>query len=321
MNQTHLLPPALLALLFVTATAASPRLALAQPAAAPRAAAIDEPTGGGPAVDLDAADLEESSYDVPGQIVVDAKNDLDATAIGLLAADFGLDFKPSALERETHIELATVSPVEEAALLAALARDPRVERAEPLARVRALFAANDPLMKEQWHLDRVGASRAWDFATGRGATVAVVDTGIACETFGPYAKGSDLAETECVGGWNFVTSNEHANDDQGHGTHVAGTIAQSTNNGIGGAGVAFHARLMPVKPSGLDKARSGRHPQPVAPVGCVTAREGQLSHTMVGNRHRFLLSAVQEYEALRRVDCDDALAAIVPESGHTAEDF
>jgi serine protease len=44
-----------------------------------------------------------------------------------------------------------------------------------------------------------------------------------------------------------VTKTAHANDDQGHGTHVAGTIAQSTNNGHGVAGVAFHARLMPVK--------------------------------------------------------------------------
>jgi serine protease len=77
--------------------------------------------------------------------------------------------------------------------------------------------------------------------------VAVVDTGIACETYGPFMKGTDLQTTTCVPGWNFVTKNEHANDDQGHGTHVAGTIAQSTNNALGAAGIAFHARLMPVK--------------------------------------------------------------------------
>jgi excisionase family DNA binding protein len=51
------------------------------------------------------------------------------------------------------------------------------------------------------------------------------------------------------------------------------------------------------------------------------AREGELPHKMVGNRHRFLLSAVQEYERRRRVERDEALAAIVPEAGYTAEDF
>jgi excisionase family DNA binding protein len=51
------------------------------------------------------------------------------------------------------------------------------------------------------------------------------------------------------------------------------------------------------------------------------AREDELPHKMVGNRHRFLLSAVQEYERRRRVERDEALAAIVPEAGYTAEDF
>jgi excisionase family DNA binding protein len=51
------------------------------------------------------------------------------------------------------------------------------------------------------------------------------------------------------------------------------------------------------------------------------AREGELPHTMVGNRHRFLFSAVQEYERRRRVERDEALAAIVPKAGYTADDF
>jgi excisionase family DNA binding protein len=51
------------------------------------------------------------------------------------------------------------------------------------------------------------------------------------------------------------------------------------------------------------------------------AREGELPHKMVGNRHRFLLSAVQEYESLRRVERDEALTAIVPKAGYAAKDF
>ncbi len=204
-----------------------------------------EPVAEGPL--LPTGELDPTAYDVPGELIVDAKDGLDDASILSLARDYGLHFSPTALERETREELAEVPLDREAELLDRLAHDARVESVEPLAMVRASFAPNDPLLKDQWHMERIGASRAWDFATGRGVTVAVVDTGIACEDYGPYTKGSDLSDTECVTGWNFVTKNEHANDDQGHGTHVAGTIAQSTNNGIGAAGVAFHARLMPVK--------------------------------------------------------------------------
>jgi serine protease len=206
---------------------------------------IAEPVADGPF--LGSGDLDESAWDIPGELVVDAKDDLDESGLLALARDFGLRFTPTALAGETKEEIAEVPAGRMAEMIARLSRDPRVEVVEPLARVRAFYTANDPLLKEQWHMERVGASRAWDFATGRGVTVAVVDTGIACEDHGPFTKGTDLQQTECVTGWNFVTRNEHANDDQGHGTHVAGTIAQSTNNGIGGAGMAFHARLMPVK--------------------------------------------------------------------------
>lgn len=198
--------------------------------------------------EMEAADLSETSYDIPGALVIDARDELDTSGIAALAADFGLTFTPSDLEPQTRIEIAKVGAGERVAeLISRLSRDPRVEVVEPLARVRALFTPNDPLVKEQWHMERISGSKAWDFATGRGVTVAVVDTGIACEDYGPFVKGTDFNKTDCVGGWNFVDSNEHANDDQGHGTHVAGTIAQSTNNAYGAAGVAFHARLMPVK--------------------------------------------------------------------------
>jgi serine protease len=191
--------------------------------------------------------VEETAWDVPGQILVDARDDLGTSDIAALASDFGFSFVPTRLEKSTHIEIVSGVFSDLAGVLARLARDPRVESAEPLAQVHAMFVPNDPEMKQQWHISRINAERAWDFGIGRGVTVAVVDTGIACEDHGPFVKGSDLKETECVPGWNFVAGNEHANDDQGHGTHVAGTIAQSTNNGFGVTGVAFGARLMPVK--------------------------------------------------------------------------
>jgi serine protease len=86
-------------------------------------------------------------------------------------------------------------------------------------------------------------------------TVAVIDTGVACENHGEFTRIPDLAGTRCLPGWNFVNDTAHANDDQGHGTHVAGTIAQTTNNQLGTAGVAFCATILPVKV--LDARGSG----------------------------------------------------------------
>jgi serine protease len=114
--------------------------------------------------------------------------------------------------------------------------------------LRASFVPNDSLYEtKQWHLKRVGAETAWEYTCGRGVTVAVIDTGVACYDSGAFMKGTDLRGTRCDGGYDFVDNNKEAHDDHGHGTHVAGTIAQTTNNGLGVAGLAYCATLMPVK--------------------------------------------------------------------------
>jgi len=70
-----------------------------------------------------------------------------------------------------------------------------------------------------------------------------------------YEQAPDLAGTSFVAGYDFINDDDHSNDDDGHGTHVTGTIAQSTNNGLGVAGIAFNCTIMPVKV--LDSAGSG----------------------------------------------------------------
>jgi serine protease len=135
---------------------------------------------------------------------------------------------------EIEVEAGT-----EAEVLARLRARPDVIWAEPVVRYHGFWIPDDPDFGKQWHLKAAGAERAWDATRGEGVTVAVIDTGI-------YPV-DDLDSARLVKGWNFVANNDDARDDHAHGTHVAGTIAQSTGNGKGVAGMAPQARLMPIK--------------------------------------------------------------------------
>ncbi|MGV0103541.1 Peptidase S8 and S53, subtilisin, kexin, sedolisin [Nostoc sp. DSM 114160] len=103
----------------------------------------------------------------------------------------------------------------------------------------SLTGPNDQYYSKQWNLHKIGIEGAWSQTKGSGITVAVIDTGI--------TKVRDLYETKFVKGYDFVNDREEATDDNGHGTHVAGTIAQATNNKYGVAGIAYEATLMPLK--------------------------------------------------------------------------
>ncbi|ELS34497.1 MULTISPECIES: S8 family peptidase [Pseudanabaena] len=100
-------------------------------------------------------------------------------------------------------------------------------------------APNDPMYKEQWNLKAINIEKAWQKTKGKGITIAVIDTGV--------SRVADLKNTNFVKGYDFVNDREDASDDNGHGTHVAGTIAQSTNNNFGVAGIAYEASIMPLK--------------------------------------------------------------------------
>ena len=111
---------------------------------------------------------------------------------------------------------------------------------------------DDPLFGAQWHLRAIGIPDAWGITAGAGAVVAVLDTGVAYEDEGPYRRAPDLGGTRFVPGWDFVDDDGHPNDEPvagrpGHGTHMAGTIAQTTGNRLGGAGVAPAAAIMPIR--------------------------------------------------------------------------
>jgi serine protease len=109
----------------------------------------------------------------------------------------------------------------------------------------------------------IDATGAWEnlAAAGRpgaeGVTVAVLDTGIAYRNKdGRFRRSPDFSSNQFVKGYDFVANNAVPLDENGHGTHVAGTIAEKTNNAIGLTGLAYRAKLMPVRV--LDQQGRGR---------------------------------------------------------------
>jgi serine protease len=159
-------------------------------------------------------------------------------------------------------------------MLAALRREPDVAWAVPdyVAHATAATVPNDPgtgpapgdWRQLQWNFAGpfgIDAPEAWSNAAasgrpaGKGVVVAVLDTGVAYADRGRYRRSPDFAPYTFVKGYDFIDRTPYANDHNGHGTFVAGTIAEATNNRYGLTGLAYLARIMPVRV--LDAAGEG----------------------------------------------------------------
>jgi serine protease len=121
------------------------------------------------------------------------------------------------------------------------------------------FAPNDSLYRFQWNLKQVNAERTWGIQKGKSSVaVAVLDTGVAYEDYTDprtgqaFRKAPDWGDTRFLPGYDFFNDDAHPNDDRNHGTHVASTIAEGTNNALGLAGLAFGCAIMPVKVLGAN---------------------------------------------------------------------
>jgi subtilisin family serine protease len=97
-----------------------------------------------------------------------------------------------------------------------------------------------PRQQAQWGLTAIQAPSAWDVSLGDGVTVAVIDTGI-------DLSHRDLAPNIASTGVNMLNPGGPLDDDFGHGSHVAGIIAAASNNGIGITGMAWGARILPIR--------------------------------------------------------------------------
>jgi serine protease len=186
---------------------------------------------------------------VPGLLAVKFADAADTAALSALAVRHGASriVQP----RYADFHLITIDPSRDAAAAAsALAASPGVVYAEPVGRMYAFHRPNDPLYQYQWNLQQLDFERAWEINRGseKAVVVAVIDTGVAYRALGDdYQPAPDLAGTTFVEGYDFIWEDDTPVDFGGHGTHVTGTVAQSTDNNFGVAGIAFNASIMPVK--------------------------------------------------------------------------
>lgn len=132
--------------------------------------------------------------------------------------------------------------------------DSSVEYANLNSICYAFYIPDDTYYSYQWNFKHINMESTWNIQKkgSEDIVVAVLDTGIAYEDYSIYRKAPDLLGTNFCYPYDFTNNDNHANDDEGHGTHVTGTICQTTNNKYGVTGIAYGVSIMPVKVLGYD---------------------------------------------------------------------
>jgi len=203
---------------------------------------------------------------VPGEVLVKFRTGTNATSQGQALSVIRGPIDP---EQSTWIgdvlRARTTSEPDPEAAAVALRRQPEVEWAQPNYLRRLHATPNDPSFSRQWNFGMIEMPRAWDINPGAdaNAVVAIIDTGITTVTTSypfvlwtesglqtvtvPFAVSPDLAPSRIMPGRDFVFWNGPVVDMVGHGTHLAATALEETNNSLGLTGIAYGARLLPLK--------------------------------------------------------------------------
>jgi len=214
---------------------------------------------------LDQAAARGLDY-IPGEVIVKFRVGVTLAQQTRALSSLRSRPEPGRLEwiADRTARLVTGEP-DAVAAAANLTRQPEVEYAHPNWLLKAKAVPNDTQYgARQWNFTLLDMPRAWDInAGGAGITVAVIDTGVTSvnATYGfktwngteivtaqmPFGISPDMDSARLTGGRDFVFWTGAVIDSQGHGTHVAGTVAQTTNNSLGYAGMAYNAKIMPLK--------------------------------------------------------------------------
>ena len=200
---------------------------------------------------------------VPGQMLVKYRPGAGAPEVESLRMAAGAS--PPAQHAGAGFERLKLRPGQDMkAALERMRSSELVEYAVPDYYRHASFTPDDPLFEDQWNLSQptsgggINMPVAWNAVKGGSSSVvvAILDTGVAYEEHAGYHKAPDLAQTAFSSNtYDFVNKDRYADDDNGHGTHVCGTVAQSTDNDTGVAGIAFRSTIMPIKV--LDQTGTG----------------------------------------------------------------
>lgn len=222
---------------------------------------------------------------IRGMLLVDLKDDTDPLA---LARDHGVQLEfVSIHSRADKLMIARVDENQWLDALAALSKEDRVTAVSPnyvceaysqqgaeSAASGAQTFPNDPLYKIQWNLPMINAEGGWKKNAGQNVRVAMVDTGLAYWNAEGHHQIEDLENLKVLEGYDFVRRRAEAMDEMGQGTHMAGTIAQSTNNGKGAAGIAYETQIMPFKV--LDREGRGTMADVAAAIRLAGDRKAQV---------------------------------------------
>ena len=236
---------------------------------------------------------------VPGIIVVKFREGLTVREVRKTARSLGgRILRSSRFSDFELIEIPETMTVPQAVKL--YAKQPDVVYAEPNYYRYSTFRPSDPYYSYQWHFQQIDIESAWDinFGSDPSVIVAVIDSGVAFENYKVFKQAPDLAGTRFVPGFDFVDDDRHPNDEGtgdgfGHGTWVTGIIAQTTNNGLGVAGIAFNATIMPLRV--LDATGSGTSSDEAEAIRFATLNGARVINLSLGGEE----ASQAEHEAVR----------------------
>lgn len=224
---------------------------------------------------------------VPGEYIVRLKPSIKEMSAAQVARSLGAHVKSTIPSQNiVVVKRATFETADSA--VKTMAQNPMVDVVEPNFIYRINKTSNDPMMEQLWGLKNYGQKdpkgqvgvagidignieQAWDITTGDpNMVIAVIDTGVdfnhpdlkdnlwvnVAEANGqPGIDDDNNGVVDDIHGYNSINNSGNATDDQGHGSHCAGTIGARGDNGVGIVGVVWQAKIMSVK--FLDKNGSG----------------------------------------------------------------